>query len=387
MSELIPINTKDLQPLEVFKTEKVDEILSKIKDEAKKFTQEFGTDVSKKTARDEIISFAFKITRSKTALDELGKDLVSEWKQKSAAVDKERKRIRDTLDELAKEVRKPVTEWEEEEARKALQEEKRVQEHNDALERLQEIGRYAAEAPQVVTVELLNEGLRTSQEFFETRDWQEFGPAAAQQACVNAKAFERAIEARIQYQNDQAELEDLRRKQRERDAEQEAIDTARQQIALIQSVGERLHDMSKNQIGAMIEDLEAPDRKEYPGDLQKLYEQAIILALSALKSRYKELEDKEREDIAAAERKKIEDEQAAEQKRKDDEAEQNRLAEEKRAANKRHQAKINTESLQDIKAILEANMFADGEADLNLTGKKIVEAIAQGKIRHVSIKY
>jgi len=126
MSELIPLNTHGLNPIEIFKPEKVQEILEKIGAEADNFIQEFGDNVESKAARDQIVSFAFKITKSKTAIDALGKDLVSEWKEKSSAVDKERKRIRDTLDDLAAKVRKPVTDWEQ-------AEEQRIMLHNSKL--------------------------------------------------------------------------------------------------------------------------------------------------------------------------------------------------------------------------------------------------------------
>jgi len=76
----------------------------------------FVPDVSTKKGRDAIASMAYKVAKSKTALDGLGKELVAELKQIPALIDAERKRMRDTLDAWRDEVRKPVDDWEAEQA-------------------------------------------------------------------------------------------------------------------------------------------------------------------------------------------------------------------------------------------------------------------------------
>lgn len=76
----------------------------------------FVPDVSTKKGRDAIASMAYKVAKSKTALDGMGKELVAELKQIPALIDAERKRMRDTLDAWRDEVRKPVDEWEAEQA-------------------------------------------------------------------------------------------------------------------------------------------------------------------------------------------------------------------------------------------------------------------------------
>lgn len=78
------------------------------------------------TGRKEIASLAYKVAQSKTALDKMGKDLVSDWKEKAKKVDESRKKARDFLDALKSEVRQPLTEWEE--AEKAKEEAARMAE-------------------------------------------------------------------------------------------------------------------------------------------------------------------------------------------------------------------------------------------------------------------
>jgi hypothetical protein len=66
----------------------------------------------KKTA-----SLAAKVSKVKTTVDAIGKEMVSEWKSKAKVVDANRKKLRDACDELRDEARKPLTDWEAEEAR------------------------------------------------------------------------------------------------------------------------------------------------------------------------------------------------------------------------------------------------------------------------------
>jgi hypothetical protein len=70
-------------------------------------------DVETSDGRKAITSLAYKIARSKTTIDDLGKGFVAEQKSAIAAVDAVRKSARDFLDNLKLQVRKPLTDWEE----------------------------------------------------------------------------------------------------------------------------------------------------------------------------------------------------------------------------------------------------------------------------------
>ncbi|MDE1907630.1 MAG: hypothetical protein KGH75_14385, partial [Rhodospirillales bacterium] len=108
---LIPLES--INAVEVFTGPNLDELLAKIRQE----TATIVPDVSTAGGRKEIASLAYKVARSKTTIDEAGKSLVAEWKKKSAEVDASRKKARDYLDALKDEVRKPLDEWEAEQAR------------------------------------------------------------------------------------------------------------------------------------------------------------------------------------------------------------------------------------------------------------------------------
>ena len=69
-------------------------------------------DVSTAKGREAIKSLAYKVTRTKTALDDAGKKLTEDARARINKVDAARRNIREKLDSLRDEVRRPLTEWE-----------------------------------------------------------------------------------------------------------------------------------------------------------------------------------------------------------------------------------------------------------------------------------
>ncbi|EOH2999461.1 hypothetical protein ACL0YQ_000976 [Citrobacter freundii] len=88
-------------------------------------------DVNTVKGRGVYISMAYTVRRTKTSIDEAGKNLVAEMKNRPALVDASRKKVRDALDELAVEIRRPATEWEAEQERIKAEEAARVKAEND----------------------------------------------------------------------------------------------------------------------------------------------------------------------------------------------------------------------------------------------------------------
>ncbi|MFZ8715425.1 hypothetical protein ACO1ZV_25085, partial [Enterobacter kobei] len=88
--------------------EQLDPIIEKIEKEARSLVP----DVSTKKGRDAIASMAHKVARSKTYIDNAGKDLVAELKALPKQIDESRRIVRERLDALKDEVRKPLTDWE-----------------------------------------------------------------------------------------------------------------------------------------------------------------------------------------------------------------------------------------------------------------------------------
>ena len=79
-----------------------------------------AVDLETKKGRGAVASRAWKVRLAKTALDDAGKTLTEDLRRRVGLVDAARRTLRDGCDEIATEVRAPLTEWEAaEEAREA----------------------------------------------------------------------------------------------------------------------------------------------------------------------------------------------------------------------------------------------------------------------------
>ncbi|HCQ8347263.1 TPA: hypothetical protein OMD81_001156 [Klebsiella variicola] len=93
--------------------DQLDPLIEAIEKEARSLVP----DVATKKGRDAIASMAHKVARSKTYIDNAGKDLVAELKALPKQIDESRRVVRERLDALKDEVRRPLTEWEAEQER------------------------------------------------------------------------------------------------------------------------------------------------------------------------------------------------------------------------------------------------------------------------------
>lgn len=117
-TELIVIKKENA--LQVFtEPNALDPILQKIKAEVEAFVP----DVTTAKGRKEIASMAYKIARSKTYIDSKGKELSAEYKEIPEKIDAGRKIAWDFLENMQKLARKPLDEWEAEQARIKAEEE------------------------------------------------------------------------------------------------------------------------------------------------------------------------------------------------------------------------------------------------------------------------
>lgn len=119
--------------------DQLDPLIEAIEKEARSLVP----DVTTKKGRDAIASMAHKVARSKTYIDNAGKDLVAELKALPKQIDESRRVVRERLDALKDEVRRPLTEWEAEQAR--IAEEKAAEEERLRIAREEEIKRQAEE--------------------------------------------------------------------------------------------------------------------------------------------------------------------------------------------------------------------------------------------------
>lgn len=285
-------------------------------------------DVTTEAGRKHVKSVAYKVARSKTILDEIGKEHVAEIKKQSAAIDAERKTVRDRLDALKGEISRPVDDWEAAEA-------ERISGHENALVAIVEAGRahHATPAEIGAAIETVRALCR--------RDWQEFRERAEAAASEALPKLEAAMNAAEQAAAERAELEALRREKAERDAADAA---ERQRVAREQAEAERKAHAEQQ-------------------------ERERATQLAAWKAE-QEAKAKQQAEEAAA--------RAVEQERARVAAEEaeREAAERKRQENKRNRDRVHAK----IRGVLLSYM---GDDDAN----RLIAEIAAGDVPHLSITY
>jgi hypothetical protein len=346
-----------LTPAVIFAPGGVDDVLAKIKAEVRK-TQ---VDISTKAGRDAVASLAYKVARSKTALDKMGKDLGDANYKAWKAITAERAKIEKELDDLRDEVRKPLTDFEN--AEKA-----RIAAHEEALATIDAFTVFSTPIPTADEIALRVVALA---EFEPERKWQEFGARAAdalERALSVLKAMHKGAaerEAEIA-ELDRLRAEDLARKQKERDEKiaAEAAETAR--IAAENKAAREAAEMARK---AEVERLLIEQEKAA----------ALAKAAQAEADRKAAAEKAERDAKVAAEA--AEKRQAAaieaERKRVADDAAKVAAETAAREADKKHRAGIHN-------AIMLALIDLGVDKDIS---KGVVVALAKGAIPHTKIEY
>lgn len=312
-----------LTALDVFVEGAPEKLVSRLEE----YVRALPVDMETTKGRDAIRSLAAKISRTKTGLDELGKEHVAALKKQTGAVDVQRKLIRDRLDDLRDEVRKPLTEFEEAEAN-------RINGHEAALVIV--IEGHLFDGPATPT-QIMERQVELSR--LVERDWQEFGDRANAAYQVTFPRLEGMRVAAEKAEADAAELIKLRRFA----AEQEARDVA-----------------------ARLE-VEKAARAE----AERLTAERAVEA-----ERIRE-EQRQKDRVAAAEAaaaKAVEDERKRVAKVEADEA----AAKAKLERNKKHRAKIHGEIVGFL--MVDAGLSNDH-------AHRVVEEIVAGKIPHVRIEY
>lgn len=109
MTEVAILSVKALTPVAVFQTQNgVEDVVSKLEREVRAMELDPTTEKGRK----HIKSVAYQVSRSKTALDDMGKLVKEEAMELVKRVDGERRIITSRLDALRDEVRKPVDDYE-----------------------------------------------------------------------------------------------------------------------------------------------------------------------------------------------------------------------------------------------------------------------------------
>ncbi|EMO6444735.1 hypothetical protein RNH54_000677 [Raoultella planticola] len=312
--------------------DQLDPLIEAIEKEARSLVP----DVTTKKGRDAIASMAHKVARSKTYIDNAGKDLVAELKALPKQIDESRRVVRERLDALKDEVRRPLTEWEAEQER-IKAEEAMNEMHAEALE-------------------------------------------------MNIK-FDQELAAKFEADHEMALLMD---KDIDRERADKAAEAERQRIAREEEIKRQAEEKAKR---------EAAEKAQREIDAAAAREREAILAKErAERERIEAQQRAEREQREAAERAEREKQAAVEAERRKakeeadrirreaEQREQVRLAEEKRKADEqalreadvKHRKAVGVEV---VKALM---------ANTSLTRDQAIEvltAVKDGRIPHTGISY
>lgn len=322
MSEVTDLVVIEKQnAMAVFTTkEQLDPIIEAIEKEARSLVP----DVSTRKGRAAIASMAHKVARSKTYIDNAGKDLVAELKALPKQIDESRRIVRERLDALKDEVRRPLTEWEAEQERIKAEEAMNTL-HAEALVMNEEFDSQLA-----ARIEADHEmALLMNDKFDRDREEQRRQAEQAQREHEERIKREAAEQAR-------RDAEAKHKAEIEAAARREAEEKARAELAERQRVEAEQRAAREKQ--------EAEERAR-----------------------------REKEEAVAAERRRQEEAEASRL------AEEQRKAEEeaRRAADKEHRRTFNRRVYEDLIAQGIPEEFA----------QKAVLAIAGGKVRDAHIKY
>lgn len=320
-------------------------------------------DLTTKKGRAAIASAAMKVASSKVFVDKIGKEFVADRKREIGQIDAERKRWCDAMDALKANLRKPLTDWE-------VAEEKRVAYLAADIAKMESLGRVGPQD----TADQIRAAIKKLEDFGDPDfDWEEEAGRAPQIYKTSMTALRTALMARERADADAAELARLRMESEARakaDAERAAKERREQEL---KEAADRARAQAEAQARLEIEMqahrlVEAEERAKREANARAAAEAQAV-----------------RDAEIAAERAAAAQEAAVQRERQRAEAEKQAAAEKaaKLAANRKHRAKVHAEIVEAL-AQASASAGVAGPAD---TLKAIAEAIAAGKIPHLSITY
>jgi peptidoglycan DL-endopeptidase RipA len=347
-SDLIELKT--VKATEIFEENGTESILKKVKAEVSKSTVDINDEESRAAAK----SLSRKISSLKTEIDNIGKAYVGVLKQKTDAIDEERKRFRDQMDAWRDEVKKPVTDWEE-------AEQARIDERKARLESMKAL----AVVPVGSSSKDITDRMRQLMALYQF-DWQDFMPLADETKASVESDLQKNLDFIKMVEEEQEKLQKLQKEQAEKERK------------------EREEKIAKDAAEKAKRDAEEKAQKDKDAADQKLKEETERAARAeqeAADARKREQEAKDKaakdaqeaaERAAQAERDRI----AAEERQKREEADA-------RERDKQHRKKINNEALDAILAhedVIAAKLTKE-------MAIAVLTAIAQKKVPHVTIAY
>lgn len=317
--------------------------LQQVKAEALKLVE--GADVSTDKGRKAIAGAARKVASVKIAMDKIGKDESMRQKEIPKLIDAERKRAWDILEALQKQIRQPLTEWED-------TEKERIHTHEENIMNIRMLGAGCENLPSPAIAKRIKEieAIKLGEH------WQEYEITAGRVKDEVSTALKEAYEKTKAREEEQAELARLKAQ-----AEIHAAKEREERIAAEAAHNARKQSEKEAAAKAAQLQLEAEQAKRKEQEARRREQEAK----AAAKKAKKDAEEKIRKAVEA-ERLRVEQEKLKEEEQA-----------KKREANLRHRKKIIGEA---IHALEEVGIDAQ-------TADDVINLIAAGEVPHVSIAY
>ena len=370
MSDTLEIaQIETLTPATVFHRDGgVEDVISKLEAEVRAIE----IDVSSEKGRKHCASVAHRVARSKTLLDDMGKQVQADAKAIVDKVNGDRRVIRERLDLLKADVRKSLDDYE------AFQEQ-RIDGHKDAIREIEALARFDIEPTEDLVAQRL-EALTA----FAQRDFQEFSARATQAVdtvrdMLNGyarEAIDRRVEAgreaerALKEAEEASALAEQQRIAREAEIARQAAEDARLKA---EAEAERKRLVAEAEVKRQQEAAAAEQRR-----IENERQAAIQRAEQAERARIAAQEEAVRREKAAADKAEQDKMDAIEDERRRvaQTAEDARAEQARREANKAHRAKLNNEALKSLMSIL-------SEDD----AKAVITIVARGEVPHMVINY
>ncbi len=348
--------------LAVFSAEKgLEPWLQKIRDEVRAFVP----DTSTVKGRAAIASIAFRVAKSRIALDDAGKKLVAELKEVPKLIDAERKRMRESLESLQEEVRRPLNEWQ-------AAEDARVARHQAIIKHIENTDTAGMSAA------LISAKVQDLDSCEINQELEEFEADAHRAKTASLVILRQAMQDQEKFEAEQAELIKLRaekeaQEQKDRDTRiaQEAADKARIET---EQKAQRERDAEAKRAA---DEKAAAEKRE--NDLRLAAAESERKAEQARREKIESDQRAERERKEAVERqeKAVEEARIAEQKRADEAAAEIVRQQDARAADTAHKSKVMGAAKA---AIMSMNVTEE-------LAKALVMKIYRGEVPNITINF
>lgn len=334
-----------------------DELYSQFIANLKASVAAFVPDLSTATSRKKIASEAYAIARKKTAIDDAGKKLNEDARKQIGVVDAKRRTVREDLDALSAEARRPLDQWE-------TQEKARVDYCKGFLKAIEDCGNGIIGGETYPFPILFRE---MEEKLIVTAELGEFEEQARVAHRIATDKLKAAYDAHMRAEADRIELEKLRAEKEERD----------------RAEAERLAAEKQKAEAAERERLEKERKEKEAADQKAREERAAQMARE-------QAERDAREAVERAEREKQEavakaEAEARAVREEAERAEQQRLAAIRREQEEREARERDREHRGKIMGEAKSALMAQGvKEDI---AKKIVLAVIAGEIPHIRLEF